>query len=302
MKTNQIKIRSFLIGVILVTLFCGKSFAQKPNDYNVCIRNIQQTSPNIIELDVWLEWTGTNSQKFLAFQGGLDFNYDGLANGGVITGSFVQGSADRALPAAQQAPNWNINPVSKQIRFLAAIATPASVAVATPAPPGFRLGTLRLTNTVPYKANTPMNFAWSFLTGNNNTTQSKEFFYLNGLTTGTGFLGVKEKSESMKMKVAEGGSCRLSDGSSAEKLPTLSAFPNPTSGKLKVTFSSEIKSKFTLKVTDMLGNVVLRDQISAVSGENTKDLDLSNLAKGMYYLSMEKEDVNVQSILPIVVE
>lgn len=302
MKTNQPKIKSFLFGVLMAAMFCGQTFAQKPNDYNVCIRNIHQTSPNIIELDVWLEWTGTNTQKFLAFQGGMNFNYDGLSNGGVITGAFVPGSADPALPAAQQAPNWNVNPVSKQIRFLAAIATPASIAVATPAPPGFRLGTLRLTNTVPFKVNTPMNFEWSFLTGNSNTTQSKELFYLNGSPTGTGFSGGKENSGTRKMRIAEGGGCRLSASTTADKLPTLSAFPNPTSGKLKVTFTTESKSKYIIKVTDMLGNVVVRDQVSAAAGENTKDLDLSSLAKGMYYLSMEMEDSNVQSILSVVIE
>ena len=302
MKKIQLKTKSFLLGVMLITLFAGKTFSQGTNDYNVCIRNIHQTSAKVIELDIWMEWMGTNTQKFQAFQGGLDFNYAGLANGGTIKGAFVPGSANPSLPPAQQDPNWNINVISKQIRFLAAVATPSSVAAVTPAPPGFRLGTLRLTNTVPFTVNVPMNFTWSFLTGTSTTTQSKELFYLNGLSTGTGFLDAKDNSESRKMKVVEGGGCRLSASTAVEKLSGLSAYPNPTPGKLTVKFNTETKSKFNLKVTDMLGKAVISDVISTVAGENTKDLDLSSLAKGMYFLTMDTEDVNVQTVIPIVVE
>ena len=287
---------------MLVTLFAGKSFSQGPNDYNFCIRNVSHTSPGIIEFDVWLEWSGTNKQKFQLFQGGLNFNYDGLANGGVITGNFVPGSADPSLPAVQQIPNWNINPVSRQIRFLAAIATPVSVAAVVPASPGVKLGTFRMTNTVSFTEKAPMNFAWSFSTGTKTTTQTKEAFYLNGSTTGTGFIENKEQSGNRIMKVADSGGCRLSSNIATENLSSLSAYPNPSSGKLTVTFNTEAKSKFNLKVTDVLGNVVFSDVISTVAGENTKSLDLGNVAKGVYYLSMEVEGVNVQSIIPVVIE
>ena len=104
------------------------------------------------------------------------------------------------------------------------------------------------------------------------------------------------------MKVAEGGGCRLSANTAVEKLSALSAYPNPTSGKHKVKFNSEIKSKFNLKVSDMLGKAMIMDIIYTVEGENTKDLDMTNLAKGMYFLTMETEDSNVQTVIPIIIE
>ena len=177
MKTNLTKHKRILLCVMFLMMFVGKVFSQGPNSYNLCIRNVHQTSPSVLELDVWLEWTGTNTQKFQFFQGGLNFNYAGLANGGIITGIFVPGSADPVLPAVQQAPNWNINVTSKQIRFLAAIATPSSTAAVTPPPPGFRLGTFRITNTVAFTGSSQPNFVWSFLTGTGTTTQTKEAFY-----------------------------------------------------------------------------------------------------------------------------
>ena len=190
MKRNLTKLKRIFLSVIILMMFAGNAFPQGPNDYNLCVRNVHQTSPSVLELDVWLEWTGTNTQKFQFFQGGLNFNYAGIANGGTITGAFVAGSADASLPVMQKTPNWNINQISKQIRMIAAIATPSSTAAVTPAPPGFRLGTFRMTNTVPFSCNNQLNFAWSFATGTGTTTQTKEGFYLNGLTTGTGFVDV----------------------------------------------------------------------------------------------------------------
>ena len=171
-------------------MFVGNVFPKGPNDYNLCIRNVHKISPSVIELDVWLEWTGTNIQKFQYFQGGLNFNYAGIANGGTITGAFVTGSADASLPAMQKTPNWNINQISKQIRMIAAIAFPSGIAVTTPATPGFRLGTFRMTNTVPYTSDSQPNFVWSYSTGSGITTQTKEAFYLNKESKGTGFVDV----------------------------------------------------------------------------------------------------------------
>jgi len=81
----------------------------------------------------------------------------------------------------------------------------------------------------------------------------------------------------------------------------LSAYPNPTSGMITLNFSADVKAKYTVKVVDLIGNVVISDVVSAVEGVNMKDLDLSKVAKGMYLLSLENEGGNVQT-LRIVVE
>ncbi|HNP98388.1 MAG TPA: T9SS type A sorting domain-containing protein, partial [Bacteroidia bacterium] len=84
-------------------------------------------------------------------------------------------------------------------------------------------------------------------------------------------------------------------------VPALSAYPNPTSGIFTLNFNADVKAKYTVKVVDLIGNVVISDVVSAVEGVNMKDLDLSKAAKGMYLLSLENESGNVQT-LRIVVE
>ena len=152
-----------------------KSYSQDKN-YNCYIKNLTYTSPSSLEFDIIIEWTGTNTQKLTFFQGGINFNYEGMSNGGIITGLFKPGSASKILPVVQQKPNWNINQTSKKIRLLSSIAMD-SVAVPIPPSPGFSLGTFVMTNTVPFSKSSKPDFVWSFLPGNGITkTQLSVYF------------------------------------------------------------------------------------------------------------------------------
>ncbi len=157
---------------------------QVPNSYNCYLKNITYTDSKHLEFDIWLEWTGTNANKFLTFQAGINFNYAGMANGGTITGAFVAGSADPSLPASQKAPNWNVNQTSKQIRMIAALATPVGIAVPIPAPPGIRLGKFKMTNTADFPCDSVPNFKWHFQTGSSSKTKTDIAFYIGNATTG----------------------------------------------------------------------------------------------------------------------
>jgi hypothetical protein len=40
----------------------------------------------------------------------------------------------------------------------------------------------------------------------------------------------------------------------------------------------------------------MSDWLEVVEGENMRDLNLSNFAKGMYFLNIEKEELGLQTI------
>jgi hypothetical protein len=181
MKNIPLRIFSILCWL---SLFPNSAFSQA-NTYNAYIRQITFTDCTHLEFEVWIEWTGTNTQKFEVLQAGINFNYAGLANGGTMTGAFQPGSADPSLPPSQQNPNWNINPVSKQIRLIAALASPSSTAIILPPPPGLRLGKFIITNTVNFSAGATPNFSWQYASGSGFTTQTSVAFYLNSATVGT---------------------------------------------------------------------------------------------------------------------
>ena len=68
----------------------------------------------------------------------------------------------------------------------------------------------------------------------------------------------------------------------------VNVFPNPTSGKIIVQFYTNAKEKYVLNVIDLLGNLIMRMEKESVEGENFQELDLSNAARGMYFISVEK--------------
>ena len=141
--------------------------------YHCEIMNIIQPNNTTIDFDIYLYKTTSDTLLLGSFQGGINFNYAGLANGGTITAGFVPGSSwnpttNSQLPPPQNAPfsNWFISPVSQQIRMTAAIVTSPLVAAEIPStPPGLRIGTCRLTNTVPFSSCERPDFVWSFVTG-----------------------------------------------------------------------------------------------------------------------------------------
>ncbi len=81
----------------------------------------------------------------------------------------------------------------------------------------------------------------------------------------------------------------------------MNAFPNPTSGKLNISFNSEAKEKYILKVTDLAGKVLINYPGTTLEGINLQEVDLSSYAKGMYLLSIERQGGEIQAI-GIVVE
>ncbi|TAH40957.1 MAG: T9SS type A sorting domain-containing protein, partial [Bacteroidetes bacterium] len=102
-----------------------------------------------------------------------------------------------------------------------------------------------------------------------------------------------------RITVAVNLGCRTADGSISKD--NLSAYPNPTSGLLTVKFEASQSAKYSLKVTDILGNVMLNNIIDAAEGSNMQELNLSHVAKGIYFLSIESSDEKAQT-LRIVVE
>jgi hypothetical protein len=81
----------------------------------------------------------------------------------------------------------------------------------------------------------------------------------------------------------------------------LNVYPNPTSGTVKIEFSTESKASVVLAITDVSGKIVMKEIISASEGYNSKVLELGNLAKGIYMLSL-RSDESISQTIRVVVE
>jgi hypothetical protein len=66
----------------------------------------------------------------------------------------------------------------------------------------------------------------------------------------------------------------------------VSIFPNPSNGQLNVTFNSGSETQVTLKISDMIGKVVMQKVLNANNGANEFSFDLLEIEKGIYFLEL----------------
>ncbi len=81
---------------------------------------------------------------------------------------------------------------------------------------------------------------------------------------------------------------------------SLSLFPNPNSGTFKLTANNVENGAYTMTVRNILGQVVLNETISA-NGTISKDVNVSNVENGVYFLELSNDSGN-KSVIKFVVE
>ena len=79
----------------------------------------------------------------------------------------------------------------------------------------------------------------------------------------------------------------------------LSIYPNPSEDLFNIEFSSLITQDLQIRIVNIIGEVVIRDNLQQFIGEYTKQIDLTNNAKGIYFLEIETHNgiINKKLIL-----
>ena len=107
-------------------------------------------------------------------------------------------------------------------------------------------------------------------------------------------------SVNLNSKLAANGNGTDAPVSVSEKLSSLNAYPNPTNGITTVTFYSNQNAKYSIKVVDIIGKVLINANISAVEGYNVNEINLKNVSKGLYFISIQAEGSEVQTLRLVV--
>ena len=84
-----------------------------------------------------------------------------------------------------------------------------------------------------------------------------------------------------------------------EENVTFEVAPNPNNGQFSLTIASNLNVDYNLNVRNMLGQVVLTDQVS-VNNQKTIQIDLSNYEKGVYFVTLEND--NERKVKKVVVK
>ena len=77
-------------------------------------------------------------------------------------------------------------------------------------------------------------------------------------------------------------------------------YPNPVSSLLNVDLTSDFEGQLTFRVTDMTGRTLSTESVENYGGEMHHTLNVSNLSKGLYLLSIEGKDC--KSVRKFIVE
>ena len=76
-------------------------------------------------------------------------------------------------------------------------------------------------------------------------------------------------------------------------------YPNPAHESVTVAFSAKASGKYTVKIMDMAGKLVKEESMIAVKGDNTHEMALNGIAKGIYTIILEKENSSAKTKLSI---
>lgn len=78
----------------------------------------------------------------------------------------------------------------------------------------------------------------------------------------------------------------------------MSIYPNPTNGKFIISVPFEKRALAKIMVTDIIGRVIYKNQVSINAGQNQVDVNLSKIHGGIYFVKTEVEGkTNVSKII-----
>ncbi len=77
------------------------------------------------------------------------------------------------------------------------------------------------------------------------------------------------------------------------------AFPNPTNGKVHITWNMPSAEDATVIVADITGREVFRSNINMTAGAGVNQIDLSSLTNGLYTISVKSAAVNYNNKIQV---
>ena len=66
----------------------------------------------------------------------------------------------------------------------------------------------------------------------------------------------------------------------------LEAYPNPSNGNIRLSFSSKSNDNYIIEVKNTLGQVVYTEKLNDYAGDYVQNLDLTTYGRGVYFISL----------------
>ena len=85
----------------------------------------------------------------------------------------------------------------------------------------------------------------------------------------------------------------------ADSIDNLAIYPNPSRDIFNVSFTSEEVQNLKVRIVNVIGEDLINEDLQQFIGEYTKQINLTNNAKGIYFIEIEtnNEIINKKLIL-----
>ncbi|MFW5658865.1 MAG: alkaline phosphatase PhoX, partial [Bacteroidota bacterium] len=80
-----------------------------------------------------------------------------------------------------------------------------------------------------------------------------------------------------------------------ESFDVLKTYPNPVQDELNLVVNSQVPQRVTVEITNNVGYTLRKAEVQLNAGENTMELDVSELATQLYYVTIRAEDGNLST-------
>jgi hypothetical protein len=91
-------------------------------------------------------------------------------------------------------------------------------------------------------------------------------------------------SETWSFKVLSAGIDGIEAGKSA-----MSVYPNPAKDKIHVVLRSTERATFRLSISNLIGNILISDNVLFANGKSLSEINVSSLPKGVYFIKLQKD-------------
>ncbi len=114
-------------------------------------------------------------------------------------------------------------------------------------------------------------------------------------TVGAGSVLVTESTADGCMGVAEILNITIDDCSAIEDqfISGLILYPNPVGSQLTLSFNAQQSMYYEVDIYNQMGQVVLHKESNAVTGQQSKQFDVSDLAEGLYIISVRTKNAEL---------
>lgn len=107
-------------------------------------------------------------------------------------------------------------------------------------------------------------------------------------------------SETTNFCLSGGTRIGQSQVATTESKESLNCFPNPARDILNITYESKIDGQVSIRVMNMVGQVMSVNDLFVTKGQNTHQLDLNDMTSGTYIMVIENEESSVSQRFVII--